>query len=73
MSRLLIQKEAAAVLGVSTRTLRRLTRNKAIRAHRLTDIRGIRYALDDLEAWLAKQGRRICGLERTGADKRPLK
>jgi len=55
---LLSTREAAAHLGVSVETIRRLARHGHLRAHRLYGRGRWRYRLDDHDALLDPDGRR---------------
>ena len=48
------QPEAAALLSISTRQLRRLTRRGEIRA--IGEHKSLRYALDDLRSYAGRTG-----------------
>lgn len=53
-------EQAAAVLGVHARTLRRLVRTQHLPTHRVA-ARTFRYRRDELEAWMARRGSKGSG------------
>ena len=55
---MLTQKQVANILGLSTRTVQRMTALGLLRGMRYVGVRATRYDADDITSWLKRTGDR---------------